>query len=266
MKLNNETGKTLVKGNVLNAQNQQVTKIEALSELSNITRLDLTNNILRTSDSLQGLSVLSNFTWLNLSHNGLASFHLSSILPKLQVLNISNNKLKELPDLSQFTNLKAVIANNNEITKIPAQHLPLSINTLVLSHNQIELLPDLSACKNLVKLSLSHNLVKEFPRKLPEALAELRMNGNKLVQTSSIPSKVNLLDLGNNEFTSLQDLQPLLGGNGSMKCLKNLSLKGNKLKGFEEKVLLEWFPRLALLDNKPFALQQGNKNNNKKQQ
>lgn len=258
MKLNNETAKSFVKGNTLSAQSQQITKIEPLNEHKNITRMDLSQNILRTSDSLQGLDMMVNLSWLNFSHNGLTSLQLSKTMEKLQVLNISHNMLQEFPNLSHFPNLKAVIANNNEISRIPAQYLPVSLNTLVLSNNKLEVVPDLSEKKSLVKLSLSHNLIKEFPKKLPDCLAELRLNGNKLMQTSNLPPKVNLLDLGNNAFTSLKDLQPLVSTHaGGMKCLKNLSIKGNQLEDVDSKTTLlqEWFPRLAILDNKPLKKQ-----------
>lgn len=252
MKLNSESAKAFLKGTSLNASGQQVTKVEPLSELTAVSRVDLGNNIIKTSESLQGLAGLTNLTWLNLSHNGLTSLQLPSSLAKLQVLNISHNKLQEFPDLSHFTNLKAVIANNNEISKVPPAHLSSSLNTLVLSHNKLELVPDLSGKEKLVKLSLSHNMVKEFPSKLPEGLAELRLNGNKLVQTSLIPSKVNLLDLGNNGYSSMEDLKGLTGGK-PMKCLKNLSIKGNPLTKIDLEQLTEWFPRLTALDNKPLA-------------
>ncbi|CAE8667716.1 unnamed protein product, partial [Polarella glacialis] len=115
----------------------------------------------------------------------------------------------------------------------------------------------LSGFENLRKLSLAHNQLHSFPelKQLP-ALAELRLNGNRLTlvsrAVSSLP-KLSTLDIGNNLIKEVKDLEPLRG----LLWMKNLNLLGNPVAGEvgadltkDVKALLATLPRLEILNNR----------------
>ena len=134
---------------------------ESLSELTNVTQLDLSENEIQKFPEF--LSKLTNLIQLDLSDNEIQKFPESlSELTNLTQLNLSENAIQKFPEsLSELTNL----------------------TQLNLSYNSIKEFPEsLSELTNLTQLNLSYNNIKEFPESLSELtnLIVLDLNGNAI--------------------------------------------------------------------------------------
>lgn len=225
---------------------KDINMIEDISCLINLKKLDLSSNSLKHPDSLNGLSYLPSLTVLNLGKNQLLDIDHIFYLKHLCVLNISHNLLTCLPtDLERLPSLKALIANNNQIRTLANVHLPITLNALVLSHNALEELngSDIVHLKELSKLSVSHNRLFKIPPKLPDSLKELRANDNRLSIIPTLPSHLEIMDVGNNV---IENIEPIL----MMKHLKSVNLKGNPIKSKDQVCQL---PSLRVVDGRPVA-------------
>jgi len=58
----------------IDLHNRNISHIEDISFCVNLRKLDLSNNCLRSGESLSGLKYCKSLTWLNLSYNKLESF------------------------------------------------------------------------------------------------------------------------------------------------------------------------------------------------
>jgi len=90
--------------------------LEWLSQLTQLTSLDLSNNEL---SSLSGLEYLSNLSSLSLSDNKLSSLEGLGQLSNLSSLSLRNNQLSSLEGLGQLSNLSSLYLDNNEFTHLP---------------------------------------------------------------------------------------------------------------------------------------------------
>ena len=184
---------------------RQISHIEDISFCTDLSRLDLSHNSLGGKEALSGLQYCKSLAWLNFAHNTLDSLDYIFKLPRLCVLNVSNNQLTYLPSsLTKLSSLKALIANNNQITVFDPLCLPSHLTALILSHNQLEHIPSIKHLKSLEKLSLGHNKIHSIEHLEDlQNLKELRLNNNKLVALPTLPSFVEMIDVGNNPIKSL---------------------------------------------------------------
>lgn len=275
-----DSDKKLCDGIKLNLSGRDLARVnpETLITLKypDIRRLDLSKNQLglRSKDktneksSTVGIRGHPSLTWLNLSENGLADAAFEQIVqecgPLMQVLSASKNKITKLPEnLMNLTQLNAIIVNECRLTTLDGglfTSLP-KLNTIVASHNQLlsdSLVNfDSSMMPSLTKISLSHNLLTKIPKFLATSqmnmMKELRLNDNKIKHLKGpLPSTLEILDLGNNQLSSLKEildcLQPL-------PKLYNLTLRGNPVYTNEENVadkVKNFLPYLRILDGDRF--------------
>lgn len=195
--------------------------------------------------------------WLALARNRLRKLSHLQNLASLAVLDLSDNSIESLSGLAGLSSLKALIAARNRIKRIdglsPKKHPALE--TLVLSHNSI------TECKlqgftMLRKLSLAHNQLHSFPQFASmSALAELRLNGNKIPsvnESAACLPKLSILDIGNNLIAQVRGLEPLKGH----LWLKSLSLRGNPCAECAAdaegtlKALVESLPKLEIFNDR----------------
>jgi len=231
---------------------RSLTSVDSLESLKNLKKLELRGN--RISE-LSFLEMNHELCWLGLARNKLGELKYLNNLSALAVLDISDNRISRLDGLSGLQGLKALIATRNRISRLeglsPKKNPQLE--TLVMSHNQLAECR-LTGFSSLKKLSIGHNRLHAFPdlKNLP-ALAELRLNGNKIPSVTSVVSqlpKLGILDVGNNVISEFQGLEPLRG----LLWLKSLTLQGNTVaeEGAEKKLegLLASLKKLEILNNK----------------
>ena len=217
-------------------RNKNITHIDDLSTFLNLQRLDLTENALKTGESLNGLCYCHWITWLSVAKNQLEDIQYICKIRSLQVLNASHNKLKVLPwdELAVLEKLKALILNDNQLTAFPPTAcLPKSLDTLVLSGNQLAELPAtiFRRLGNLTKVSLSHNHLHTLPD-LAECwqLKEVRLAGNRISSLKDalvkLPPSLEILDLGHNQLDNAERVLAAFAA-CPLKKITSLNLKGN---------------------------------------
>lgn len=235
-------------------RSKSITHIDDISYCVNLTKIDLSENEMRSGEALSGLKYCKGVTWISVAKNRLNDISNLTNLKSLQgkkiqisldlcmliislslfiVLNASYNELSELPwdSLLELSSLKALILNNNNFTLFPpTATLPKSLDTLVLSHNPLKELPKqmLRALPNLTKLSCSNAQLHHVPDlSLCVELKEVRLASNKLSTLTDIdrilPLTIEIIDIGHNLFRKRSELQKLF----VFKKLTSLNVRGN---------------------------------------
>ena len=139
---------------------------------------------------LPDLSALTNLQRLDVSENQLTELPDLSALTNLQRLDVSHNQLTHLPDLSELKNLKRLAVNNNQLTHLPDLSALKNLASLDVSYNQLTHLPDLSKLTKLTGLYVSDNQLKKLPDL--NTLTKLQFlnyanNQNLTIQSDELP-------------------------------------------------------------------------------
>ena len=109
----------------LNLYNNELTDISSLSNLSQLSQLDLNSNKLTDISSLSNLSQLSQ---LDLSSNKLTDISALSNLSQLSQLDLSSNKLTDISALSNLSQLTFLNLVDNKIKELPPWLLELGLD------------------------------------------------------------------------------------------------------------------------------------------
>ncbi|XP_056426035.1 platelet glycoprotein Ib alpha chain isoform X3 [Hyla sarda] len=123
----------------LNLANNSLTTLPKVSQLSGLTTLQLSNNMISTipPDAFMGLKKL---TRLELQHNSISSLsdEVFDGLHKVKHLDLSYNQLRFLPNnlLSQTIDLEILYLSGNRLTEIPDHFFgELELNYVYLENN-----------------------------------------------------------------------------------------------------------------------------------
>lgn len=250
-----------------------ITHIDDISYCVNLTKIDLSENEMRSGEALSGLKYCKGVTWISVAKNHLNDIsnltNLKSlqgkkdtdilrfilIIPFFVVLNASYNELSELPwdSLLELSSLKALILNNNNFTFFPpTATLPKSLDTLVLSHNPLKELPKqmLRTLPILTKLSCSNAQLHHVPDlSLCAEPKEVRLASNKLSTLTDIdrllPLTIEIIDIGHNLIRKRTELQKLF----VFKKLTSLNVRGNLSPEEDEEFFKTAQKELPLLRN-----------------
>lgn len=117
--------------------NWQISNIESVKNLKQLTYLDLSENKIEDLNSLENLeklkilylfknrinnigliNKLKNLSHLNIHSNNIKEVEISTILLSLKVLNLQNNKIKYVEGLSSLPLLKDIYLSKNEIEEL----------------------------------------------------------------------------------------------------------------------------------------------------
>ncbi|MDT0015668.1 LapB repeat-containing protein [Listeria swaminathanii] len=90
--------------------------LSALSDLTNLTELNLRNNVY--IDDISGLSTLSKLFYLNLDSNKIEDISALTNLTNLQELTLESNKIEDISPLSDLKNLNKLVVSKNKIIDI----------------------------------------------------------------------------------------------------------------------------------------------------
>ncbi|KAK9005250.1 hypothetical protein V6N11_042693 [Hibiscus sabdariffa] len=186
----------------------------SISQLVNLTILDLSSNELKGTISLDMFSELQNLQQLDLSSNALllcSNNTVSYVLPNLQFVNLSSNILHEFPKfLLGSKKLESLDLHSNFIEG----DLPISMSELV----------------SLRFLCLSSNFIEGDLPVLPPNIRFLSVSNNSLsgkISDVCNAKSLEILDLSRNK---LSGAIPQCIGSFS-RSLTSLNLKMNKLHG-----------------------------------
>ncbi|EFJ27054.1 hypothetical protein SELMODRAFT_412654 [Selaginella moellendorffii] len=240
---------------------------DELHSCGNLTRIDLSGNLLT---SVEALAPLKKLKWLSLSGNKLTSLKGLEGLKNLSVLNCSKNELTSTEMLAKLRELRALILNDNQITSIGAFDELVNLDTLVLSQNPISSLgTSLTRLTSLKKLSLSHCEIKDLGSSISNCLLleELRLAHNhlkKLPKELGLNSRLRIIDVGHNSIKTFKCVKVLK----QLQSLANLSLRGNPLcdeANYPDDVK-SLVPDLQVFDGRPTDNKQRTKHRNKPKQ
>lgn len=239
------------RGNLLRDVNLDGTKMQRLTEL------DLENNQI---SSIHGIEQLSCLVTLNLQNNDLPSFGPSMDVPisNLKYLNLSNNDLTTV-DMSLFPSLRLLHADRNQIVSLTGFSRCRRLDSLSLREQRGDTPLDasfLNAAFEVRKLFLSGNLLASFEPSvdfLNLQLLELANCGLERLPADLGQLMPNLRVLNLN-MNALEDVSALR----FIPRLKKLLLAGNRLANPADVAdTLAGFPHLARLDLRDNPATQG---------
>ncbi len=202
----------------LDLSNQNLTTLEFLREMTQLTSLNLSNNQITLEDetSKEILRNMTNLKTLSLANNKLTNISAINNLKGLVSLNLNstNVNLVEIEDIiSNLNNLKVT----NEELKTIINCNPNKITRLKLDNNRdLTGIPNFSVLTNLKELNLRNTGVKDFTSiSQIKSLKSLDLSANNLHDKEKIDFSqlINLtnLNLSNNSLWSedLESLKPL---------------------------------------------------------
>lgn len=202
-----------------------------LSDVSVITSLNLSG---RNISNINGIQYLTNLTNLTLDSNPLKDVSPLRSLTKLNYISLSNiDALSGISPLGNLTNLKYLYINNTRTLSdiSPLKNLR-NLSELSLRDNDISDINVLSNLTNLVTLVLSRNrkLSNITPLSNLSKLVNLHLDGIHITNVSALIKLVNLelLNLNNDLWdstTRISDISPLSG----LLNLKSLQLSYNNI-------------------------------------
>ncbi|GAL84382.1 leucine-rich repeat-containing protein [Sporocytophaga myxococcoides] len=195
---------------VLKANNNQLTSVPDISNLKDITRIELTFNNLITIPDLSNLTKLKTLFLYNNSLKSLPDLTGNTALVQLIA---SNNFLTVLPELNNLISLKKIDVGNNQITSIPPVDKLTLLEELTVWKNQLQALPDLQNNVNLIKVNAGTNNIVLTPDVSKNVnLQELSLDRNFLTKIPDISNltKLKKVEFHLNQF-SFEDFIPLKG-------------------------------------------------------
>lgn len=193
------------------------------------------------------ISQLKNLTELNLSSNWLTNKgipHELASLTSLRVLDLSTNNLTSFPsDICSLTNLHTLNMSRNGLTSLPQELTKLvNLKSANFRSNKIDTLPDLDTLPSLFILDISHNSLKALPKSVKRitSLRMLQLSHNHLTRIPSFRLLINLvhLDVHNNKLSKISPKMAYIvdsntsktreGGPTTFGKLRELNVRDNK--------------------------------------
>ncbi|KAL9113785.1 MAG: hypothetical protein Q9227_002230 [Pyrenula ochraceoflavens] len=219
------------------------------TELTRLTHLDLSNNLL---SSIYNVHHLSSIIHLDLESNNLSALSPTETIPSLQSLKLSHNSLQTV-DLAWFPYLQLLYLDNNRISSLPglstSQHLQaLSLREQSGSPSLLNLA--LATTHDIRKLYLSGNacppggLVASSQPLLNLQFLELASCGLADLprEFGHIIPNCRVLNLN---FNAVKDLTPLRG----IRRLNKLLVAGNRISRMRRTgMVLAGFSALTKVD------------------
>ncbi|CAG5119861.1 unnamed protein product [Candidula unifasciata] len=202
----------------LQLHNNSLTSVpKAISKMTALNILSLEQN--KITD-LTWLPQLSNLSYLALTENRISDAgKLSSVLRPyantLQTFSVYDNFLTSIPDLSFLTKIIELDYMNNHISDPYSGGIPENLTSLQLYKNFLTTVPTvMKTMKLLTELDLSYNRMLS-------------------IQGTDIPNRVTGVDLGNNIITELTDTSFPVNSNITYLLMSNNPLSKISLLAFQ---------------------------------
>lgn len=180
---------------------------EALKLITKKSDVDVSNN--QDITNINPLSELSDLRSLNCSNTNVSDIYPIRNHNKIKELNISNTKVTDISNLKYANVVQSFEADNINISDISIVGFFKDLTNLSLSNTDVSDISPIAGCKNLSFLNLSHTKIDSLVAlKGLEKLHYLDVSNNKISDLSPLQDLVNLNFL-NLDSTDISDLTPL---------------------------------------------------------
>ena len=220
----------------------QLTDIDQLAGLMNLTVLDLGGN--RIAD-VSALAAMTELRWLNLGDNAVDDIGGMAELVKLESLNLGGNRIADVSALAAMTELRWLNLEDNAVEDIGGMAELVKLETLDLGGNRIADVSALTAMTSLRWLSLQDNAVDDIgPLAGLVKLESLNLGGNRVADISALSAMTGLrwLSLNDNAIDSIGPLAKLVN-------LEDLNLSRNRIADVSPLSAMTGLRRLSLTGN-----------------
>lgn len=136
-----------------------ISRIEGLDTLVNLTNLELGANRIKEIENLEKLQSLE-MLWL--AKNRITKLENLDVLSNLRLLSIQSNKITKIEGLEKLTNLEELYISFNQIEKVEGLENLTKLNTLDIANNKIKELSGLSHLTNLEELWAGNNELERY--------------------------------------------------------------------------------------------------------
>ena len=179
----------------LNLSGNNVVDIQHLTNLVNLTYLDLARNKIKNISVFANEESFPNLRWLDVSTNKFTEFPALKI-PKCEYLDISFNKLEKVSEgWTGHENLKIIKSVDNKFKNLaPFRNMP-KLEELYLAQNIISSFAGYENLPSLKILHLRKNKVDKFEEELPElaGLITLNLRSNKIAELDQVKKIMSLI-------------------------------------------------------------------------
>ncbi|KAJ8072742.1 protein phosphatase regulatory subunit Sds22 [Marasmius tenuissimus] len=173
----------------------------ALDELSNLSILDLSFNLLKAvPEALNHLHALETVYFVQ---NRISKIANLTSLTSLRSLELGGNRIRKIENLEGLVNLEELWLGKNKITKLEGLSELKKLKILSMQSNRITVIEGIDDLVNLEELYLSHNGVKKLEG----------LENNKKLRT---------LDVGANFISAIENISHLTQ-------LEELWMNGNQI-------------------------------------
>ena len=182
----------------LDLSSNQISRIEGLESLVNLSKLDFSSNQI---SKIEGLEKLVNLSTLLLYYNQISKIEGLEKIVNLSALYLPSNQISKIEGLHTLVNLSMLDISRNKIGKIEGLESLVNLSTLCLYSNQISKIEGLHTLVNLSNLALKDNsLQQEYGIKLEgninhwpivKNIMDREAEKNKI--TITLPAKILLL-------------------------------------------------------------------------
>lgn len=204
----------------LTLHNCGLTSLSGFENLTKLTQLDISQNILTDITPLAGLTSLEVLT---LNNSAVVDLTVLGALTALRELDLSFNSIQNITALSSLTGLQTLNLSNNQIADIRAIGKLTALTNLDLSHNKISTASYLSTCVALKELVISNNKITNITSFSNLVnLEELDVSNNTITKLPSLPKNCALSTL-NASYNKITSIAPLAG----LESLNSVNLDYN---------------------------------------
>lgn len=188
---------------------KNIQSLEGIQYFTSLEVLKANNNLLKT---IPNISELKEITRIELTFNSLVTIPNLSNLPNLKTLFLYNNSLTSLPDLSGNTGLTQLIASNNFLTTLPELNTLVGLKKIDVGNNQLTTLPSIEKLTLLEELTVWKNQLQALPDlKYNVNLIKINAGTNNMVSTPDVSKNINLeeFSIDRNLLTEIPDVSNL---------------------------------------------------------
>ena len=244
--------------------------------LSILVELDLSGLHLKDENFMFDKKKYPNLKKLNISNNNFTTLEIFGFLPELSELNLSHNSFVELIPKKyiknfktrfNFSKLKIIDISNNKLTTIIGVQNFSKLRKINLNENEIAKIDSLDKLNDLYYINISNNNLRSYDKSNLGFLPSLKIllcDNNFFKNINCFEKFVSLeqLSFNTNKINDINCLDKLT----QLKKLTKLSLINNPITRIENyrKLMIFYFQKLKILDNKEIIIQERILNSNNK--